>query len=188
MFDQINGLPVHVLVLHAAVIFVPLLALGALVYAVVPRWRSKIGWAVALLAVIAPLSTLVAKLSGTKLYNRLIDQGLSGRGKEILDDHMSFGTTTWWLSLALGLVTLVMVGLTVRSRTPDRTMVNAGAGAGGSGGATLARESAAETRTAGVPRIVEIVLAIAMVVLAALAGYYVFRTGDAGATAVWGQY
>ena len=183
MFDQINGLPVHVLVLHAAVIFVPLLALGALVYAVVPRWRSKIGWAVALLAVIAPLSTLVAKLSGTQLYNRLIDQGLSGRGKEILDDHMSVGTTTWWLSLALGLVTLVMVGLTVRSRTPDRTMVSAGGG-----GATLAADSAAETRTAGVPRIVEIVLAIAMVVLAALAGYYVFRTGDAGATAVWGQY
>lgn len=185
MFDQINGLPVHVLVLHAAVIFVPLLALGALVYAVVPRWRSKIGWAVALLAVIAPLSTLVAKLSGTQLYNRLIDQGLSGRGKEILDDHMSFGTTTWWLSLALGLVTLVMVGLTVRSRTPDRSMVTAGAG--GSGGAMLAGE-ATETRTTAVPRVVEIVLAIAMVVLAALAGYYVFRTGDAGATAVWGQY
>ena len=182
MFDQINGLPVHALVLHAAVIFVPLLALGALVYAVVPRWRSKIGWAVALLAVIAPLSTLVAKLSGTQLYNRLIDQGLSGRGKEILDDHMSFGTTTWWLSLALGLVSLVMVGLTVRSRTPDRTMVTAGSG----GGATLAGE--AEARPAAVPRVVEIVLAIAMVVLAALAGYYVFRTGDAGATAVWGQY
>lgn len=184
MFDQINGLPVHVLVLHAAVIFVPLLALGALVYAVVPRWRSKIGWAVALLAVIAPLSTLVAKLSGTQLYNRLIDQGLSGRGKEILDDHMSFGTTTWWLSLALGVVSLVMVGLTVRTRTPERSMV--GATAGGSGGATLVGE--AEARTTAVPKGVEIVLAIAMVVLAALAGYYVYRTGDAGATAVWGQY
>jgi uncharacterized membrane protein len=184
VFDQINGLPVHVLVLHAAVIFVPLLALGALVYAVVPRWRSKIGWAVALLAVIAPLSTLVAKLSGTQLYNRLIDQGLSGRGKEILDDHMSFGTTTWWLSLALGVVSLVMVGLTVRSRTSDRSMV--GVAAGGSGGGTLAGTT--EARPAAVPRIVEIVLAIAMVVLAALAGYYVFRTGDAGATAVWGQY
>jgi hypothetical protein len=57
--------------------------------------------------------------------------------------------------------------------------------AGGSG-ATLAGE--AEARPAAVPRIVEIVLAIAMVVLAVLAGYYVFRTGDAGAHAVWGTY
>src|SRR4051812_46232925 len=117
VFDQIHGLPVHVLVLHAAVIFVPLLALGAIVYALVARWRSKIGWAVALLAVVAQISTLIAKLSGTDLYNRLLAQGLSGRGKEILDDHMSFGTTTWWLSLALGLVSLVMVGLTVRTGT-----------------------------------------------------------------------
>ena len=45
MFDQINGLPVHVLVLHAAVVFVPLLALGAVVYALVPRWRPRMGWA-----------------------------------------------------------------------------------------------------------------------------------------------
>ena len=43
MFDQINGLPVHVLVLHAAVVFVPLLALGAIVYALVGPWRPKIG-------------------------------------------------------------------------------------------------------------------------------------------------
>src|ERR1700754_4578445 len=150
VFDQINGLPVHVLVLHAAVIFVPLLALGALVYAVVPRWRSKIGWAVALLAVIAPLSTLVAKLSGTQLYNRLIDQGLSGRGKEILDDHMSFGGTPWWLSLARGLVSLVMVGLTVRSRTPDRSMV--GVASGGSAGGTLAGTT--EARPPAAPGVV----------------------------------
>ena len=47
MFDQINGLPVHALVLHAAVVFVPLLALGAIVYALIARWRPRIGWAVA---------------------------------------------------------------------------------------------------------------------------------------------
>jgi len=74
VFDQINGLPVHALVLHAAVIFVPLLALGAIVYALVAPWRPKIGWAVALLAVAAPGSAYVAKLSGTELSNRLIAQ------------------------------------------------------------------------------------------------------------------
>ena len=157
MFDQINGLPVHALVLHAAVIFVPLLALGAIVYALVAPWRSKIGWAVLLLGIVAPISTFVAKESGEELYNRLISQGLKGKGKEILDDHMHFGTMTFWFSLALGVVAIVAVILTRR----------------GSG---------------STPKIVEWVLAAAMVVLAVFSGYYVFRTGDAGATAVWGSY
>jgi hypothetical protein len=157
VFDQINGLPVHALVLHAAVIFVPLLALGAVVYALVARWRSKIGWAVALLAVIAPISALVAMLSGEELYNRLLEQGLKGQGKVILDDHMGYGGLTWWFSLALGVVSLVMVFLTSR-------------------------------RPGSLPRVAEIAGAVVMVVLAALAGYYVFLTGDSGATAVWGTY
>ena len=29
---------------------------------------------------------------------------------------------------------------------------------------------------------------VVMVVLAVIAGYYVYRTGDSGATAVWGPY
>src|SRR3712207_2115532 len=37
VFDQFNGMPVHVLLVHAAVVFVPLLVLAAVVYAVVPR-------------------------------------------------------------------------------------------------------------------------------------------------------
>ena len=156
MFDQINGLPVHALVLHAAVIFVPLLALGAVVYAVYVPWRPKIGWAVALLAVIAPATTFVARQSGAKLYDRLIGNGISGPAKDLLDDHMGFGTMTFWYVLVLGIVTLAMVGLTLR-------------------------------RPGTLPKPAEWGMAAVMVVLAALSGYYVFRTGDSGAHAVWGQ-
>jgi uncharacterized membrane protein len=157
LFDQIHGLPVHALVLHAAVVFVPLLALGAVVYAVVGSWRSRIAWAVALLAVITPITTLVAKLSGQELYNRLVAQGLKGKGKEILDSHMGFGTRTFWFSLALGVVCLIAVALTAR-------------------------------KSSSLPKPASWGLAIIMIVLAAISGYYVFRTGDSGATAVWGQY
>jgi uncharacterized membrane protein len=156
LFDQINGLPVHALVLHAAVVFVPLLALGAIVYALVGKWRPKIGWAVLLLGIIAPITTFVAMESGEKLYDRLIGQGLKGPGKDILDDHMHYGKMTFWFALALGVVSIVMVLLT-------------------------RREGAA-------PKIVQWVLSAAMVVLAVFAGYYVYRTGDSGATAVWGTY
>jgi hypothetical protein len=155
VFDQISGLPVHALVVHAAVIFVPLLAVGAIVYALLRRWRPKIGWAVGLLAVIAPVTTLVAKLSGEKLYDRLIAQGLNGGAKDLLDEHMAFaGTTLWWV-LALSVVALVLLGLTWRAESK-------------------------------VPRMAEIGLSVLVIVLAALSGYYVFRTGDSGAHAVWG--
>jgi uncharacterized membrane protein len=157
VFDQMNGLPVHALVLHAAVVFVPLLALGAIVYALVGRWRAKIGWAVALLAVIAPITALVAMLSGDKLHERLLEQGLKGRGAEIIDEHMGFGTRTFWFSLALGVVTLVMILATMR-------------------------------KTGSLPRAATLGLSVVMVALAAITGYYVFRTGDSGTTAVWGEY
>jgi uncharacterized membrane protein len=157
VFDQVNGLPVHALVLHAAVIFVPLLALGAIVYAVVPRWRPRLGWAVALLAVAAPVSTFAAKESGEKLYDRLVGNGLKGKGLELLNDHMGFGTRTFWFSLALGVVSLIMVALTWRDSN-------------------------------SMPKIAQWAAAVVMIALAAFSGYYVYKTGDSGATAVWGQY
>jgi hypothetical protein len=157
VFDQVNGLPVHALVLHAAVVFLPLLALGAVVYALVPKWRPRLGWAVALLAVVAPASTFVAKESGEQLYNRLVSNGLKGKGLEILNDHMDFGSMTLWFALGLGVVSLVMVGLTFRGDRPLGT-------------------------------IVQVAFVVLTIALAAGSLYYVFKTGDSGATAVWGSY
>lgn len=153
MFDQINGLPVHALVLHFAVVFVPLLALGAIVYAVVPRWRPRIGWAVLALSIVAPITCFVTKQSGQKLYERVTAQGMRGHALVVLNKHMSFGTDTFWWVLALGVVTLVMVLLTWGSRS--------------------------------LPLIASAAGSVVMVVLAVIAGYYVYRTGDSGATVVW---
>lgn len=158
MLDQVNGLPVHILVLHAAVIFVPLLALGAIVYGFVTAWRPKIGWAVALLAVVAPVSALITKLSGTEFYNRLLsEERVSPAGKVILDGHMENGTITFWLALALGVVSLVLVALTARNPR-------------------------------ALPKIADLGLALVLVVLSGVTVYYLYKTGDSGATAVWGSY
>ncbi|GIF08793.1 hypothetical protein Asi03nite_63310 [Actinoplanes siamensis] len=156
MFDQVNGLPVHILVLHAAVVFVPLLALGAVVYALAAPWRPKLAWAVALLGVVAPITTFVAKESGEKLYDSRIST-FSPKGKEILAEHMDFGTTTFWFSLGLGVVSLSMVALSYRA------------------GRKL-------------PAPANVAFIVLTLVLAAGSGYYMFRTGDSGATAVWGTY
>ena len=153
MFDQIHGLPVHALVLHVAVVFVPLLALGAIVYAVAPRLRPRIGWAVAILAVVTPITCFVTKESGEKLYDRTIANGMKGKALDELNKHMSFGTDTFWWVLALGVVTLIMLVLTWGSRS--------------------------------LPMIASAAGSVVMVVLAVIAGYYVYRTGDSGATVVW---
>jgi hypothetical protein len=158
VFDQINGLPVHALVLHAAIVFIPLLAIGAVAYAVVPRWRSRTGWAALLLAIVAPVCAFVARESGLKLYERVTARGISAAGRRILDNHMNFGTLTMWFTIALGAVTLIVVLATVR-RSSNK-----------------------------LPRAVDVGFAVIMVALAAVTGYYVFRTGDSGATAVWGTY
>jgi uncharacterized membrane protein len=112
---------------------------------------------VVLLGLAAPITSFVAMESGKALRDRLVEQGVSGRGAEIINDHMNFGTVTFWLSLALGVVSIAMVLLTSRR---DRSL----------------------------PRAADLGLSVIMVALAAVTGYYVYRTGDSGATAVWGTY
>jgi uncharacterized membrane protein len=155
VFDKVGGLPVHALILHAAVVFVPLLALGAIVYGVVPRWRPRIGWAVLLLSIITPIICFVTRQSGQKLYARVFPRS-SPVGRTMLNNHMHYGLTTFWWVLALGIVTLVTVLLT--------------------------------TRRATLPRVADMGLAVVMIVLAVISGYYVYKTGDSGAHVVWGTY
>jgi uncharacterized membrane protein len=70
MFELINGLPVHPLVVHAAVVFVPLTLLGTLIIAVKRSWRKALGWWVVLLAFVTVGMAFVAKESGEALAAR----------------------------------------------------------------------------------------------------------------------
>ena len=63
---EINGLPLHALVVHAAVVFGPLSALAGLLYAV-PRWRDRVRWPLVVAAAIAATAIWVAYLSGEQL-------------------------------------------------------------------------------------------------------------------------
>jgi hypothetical protein len=60
VFDEINGLPAHPLVVHGAVVLVPLLCLTAIAFALLPRVRGQVWWAAAGLAL--GLVTLVLVL------------------------------------------------------------------------------------------------------------------------------
>jgi hypothetical protein len=153
VFDQFNGLPMHPLVVHAAVVFVPLLALAALAYAFVPALRARVGWVAALLAVAAPAAAFVSMQSGSAWYETRY-AGAPAEATRAVHAHAEFGQMTFFFSLGLGVVTGVLLGLT-------------------RGGQRL-------------PKVAELGLAVVVLGLAIATGYYVFRTGDSGATSVHG--
>ncbi|MBU3692820.1 MAG: hypothetical protein FGM47_04795 [Candidatus Nanopelagicaceae bacterium] len=70
-FDLIMGLPVHPLVVHSAVVLVPLVAFSALAMSYWPSFSRKYGKPILILAVIAQISLFVAKASGESFEERL---------------------------------------------------------------------------------------------------------------------
>ncbi len=60
---EINGLPLHPLVIHAAVVFGPLAGLLALAY-LVPKWRDRLRWPMVIGAIVALGAVYTAYLSG----------------------------------------------------------------------------------------------------------------------------
>jgi uncharacterized membrane protein len=96
---EFNGLPLHPLVVHVAVVFVPLAALAGLGY-VVPRWRALLRWPMLVAALVAAATVQVSVMSGEDLKD---SRGLGG---PLLDQH-----ETWANRLQVG--TWVLAALVV---------------------------------------------------------------------------
>ena len=108
MFDTISGLPVHVLVVHAVVVVLPLMAVVTVAVAVRRGWRSAAPWVVLADAVVVGLA-YVAKESGEVLQKRL-----GQFTPNVAEDHGKHGDLVPYFALAL-LVAAVLVWLTSRS-------------------------------------------------------------------------
>jgi hypothetical protein len=108
MFETFLGLPLHPLVIHAAVVLVPLLIVVAFGYALVPGLRARLGWVAVVLAVLAPLSTLLAKLSGDAFRARLA-RIQPGAPFPKIDAHRALGTATLYWTIGLALLVFVLV-------------------------------------------------------------------------------
>jgi hypothetical protein len=63
-FGMLAGLPLHPLLVHSAVVLVPLVAIGALVMSYLPSFSRRHGKLILILAVIAQMSVFLAKMSG----------------------------------------------------------------------------------------------------------------------------
>ena len=78
-------MPVHPLVVHAAVVLVPLAALTGLVHAAVPRWRWLLRWPLVVLAVGAAGAAVLATQSGEWLLESRPEL------EPIVEDHAENG-------------------------------------------------------------------------------------------------
>jgi hypothetical protein len=110
VLDLFDGMPVHVLVLHATVVLLPLMSLVTILVALVPRWRGVPAMATA--AIDAALIGLVwvTAESGNNLQIRLSQRA----GEVIAKEHGERGGVLIWFAVALFAASLLTVLLARR--------------------------------------------------------------------------
>ena len=161
---SIGGLPLHPLIVHATVVFVPLSVLGALVVVLLPRVRRRYGSLVVVTAVVATVCTVLAEQSGEALEHSL-------PRNPAIEAHAAAGD---YLKLWMAPLMIAIAAFVLMHRRADR----------------VARMEQTGTTSAlalaGRQRVLAIGVAVVTVVLALGTALVVFQTGDLGARAVWG--
>ena len=163
MFDLVNGLPVHPLVVHAVVVLLPLSIIGTIAIAVRPSWRVRYGKLVVATSLVATILVPVASSSGEALQKRVGNPG----------EHAELGDQLIWFALPVLVLGAVLVWMAHRHSRADGGM-DAGDGTSAGPGGRVGH------------RAVTAVAALA-VVAALAAGVQVYRVGDSGARAAWGD-
>jgi uncharacterized membrane protein len=153
----INGIPLHPLIVHAAVVLVPLAALFAILYAVLPNRRWQTRTPAAVLAVGAALAVQLAAMTGDQLKDTLHENA------SLIQTHEQWAGL---LQAAMWVLAALMVigwwALPHENPLPDKDHRE---------GVTVLDKPLVILLPAA---------AVAVLVL-------VFLTGDAGARAVWGH-
>ncbi len=153
----INGIPLHPLVVHTAVVLVPLAALFAIAYAVLPsrRWQTRTPAAV--LAVVAAVAVWLAGATGDSLKEKLHEN------TSLIQTHEHYAgllQASMWVLAALTVV--AWWSLPHHNPLPDKDHRR--------GVTTLAKP-----------------LVVLLPGAAAVTLVLVVLTGDKGARAVWGH-
>ena len=206
----VNGLPLHPLVVHAVVVFLPLTVLGAIGISVWPAVRRHFGLLVLLASAVSVVLVPIGTSSGEQFRARLgsfIAQRVA--------QHANYAHKL--LPLAAALFVLVLLTMIVDlSRRLGPVVAPAAPVAGGSpavtggttgGGVAVATRAEAPVLAASTTRLerwlgrvlpaglrartgllrgAQPVLAVFTIVIALVLAWYVYKTGDSGAKVVWG--
>lgn len=171
MFDNLGDLPLHPLLIHAAVIGIPLAGALAVLFAV-PRTRSWARWPLALTVVGAAGATFAAKLSGQALQEALSIAPDSAAGR-LIEQHAELADQLVWIVIAVMVLGVSTALLVPGARIADGSGPRAAAPAQLPGLSSQAR------------RAVSLGLTVLLLIAVTLAVVWVVRVGDLGSRAVW---
>jgi hypothetical protein len=157
----LNGLPAHILLVHAIVVLLPLAAVLLVLTAVWPSARRRLAGPNALLSLGVLVLVPVTTDAGEWLERRVPSTGL-------LRDHTELGDTALFVT-----VPVVVLALIVWWRSREEAV--RAAGVVGSRRLVLAPASKAAT----------VSIAVVAVLVAGAAVYDIYRIGDSGAKASW---
>lgn len=154
--DNLFGLPAHPLLVHAPVVFAPLVCLAVILTFVLPGGRRRYGYALMGFTAVTFLSTILAVSSGGRLQTALRHTiGNAAR------HHSELGRMTRILAglLFLAVLAWVLVGRALEARDNDASSTGR--------------------------RIIVPVLGGISVIVSVLLVIWMVRTGHAGAKLVW---
>ncbi len=115
MPETVFGLPLHPLVVHGAVVLVPLAALLSVIMAVSQEKRARWGILAWILVTAAWAATIAAKFSGTNLKDSLYPTVTPLKTAQ----HADYGSSSVWFVLALWLAVSAMLLLDLDRRRRD---------------------------------------------------------------------
>jgi hypothetical protein len=162
---EVSGLPVHALVVHAAVVLTPLAVLLVVTFALLPSWRWASRWPALLATLLATGAVVAAKYTGQALYDDRFASLPPSLVTERIATHSSRAQVLFWVMIAFAVVVLLaFLLLPAPTGLRDGRLAHAG------------REDGW----------VAVVVPLALVVLGAVVTVWVVLTGEAGARAVWG--
>lgn len=95
----VQGLPLHPLVVHFAIVFLLLVAGAQILAVILARFRVWIGWALPLGGVISAFTARVATMSGKDLMGE--------QGSPLAQEHQVWGERLELLGYALAVVTIL---------------------------------------------------------------------------------
>ncbi|WP_416062513.1 DUF2231 domain-containing protein [Rhodococcus indonesiensis] len=104
--SQINGLPAHILLVHAIVVLVPLVAVGVVLSALWPAARIRLVWPIAVLATALLVLTPLTTEAGESLEDQVDRTAL-------LHTHTELGDTMPFVAAALFVAVMLVVALHV---------------------------------------------------------------------------
>ncbi|MDT7803930.1 MAG: hypothetical protein QOI78_7363 [Actinomycetota bacterium] len=167
----VNGLPAHILLVHAIVVLLPLAALLLVLSALWPAARAKLAGPNAILAVLVVILVPITTDAGEWLERRVAST-------PAVRTHTELGDTALWVAIPVAVLALLVWW---RRR---ESLASQAADTGSGAVATRRRTFLAPAST-----VVTATLSVLAVVAAGAAFYDVYRIGDSGAQASWqGQF